>query len=52
MGSLDRRIEILEELYRASRPAGDPGAERARRDRMRATLDEIAAARREGRPLS
>jgi hypothetical protein len=52
MGSLGRRIDVLEGLYQASEPAGDPAAAQARRTKMRETLQEIAAARREGREPS
>jgi hypothetical protein len=45
MGSIERRLEALE-------GRGTPPENTEAKERMRAVLDEIAAARREGRELS
>ena len=47
MGSMERRLEALEARTAPVR-ASDPAV----RARMKALLDELAAARREGRPPS
>jgi hypothetical protein len=50
VGSLERRLEALE--GRTTPPENPNGSEGFARERMRAVLDEIAAARREGREPS
>jgi hypothetical protein len=50
VGGLERRLEALEEQASPARPA--PLEASSARVRVRAALDEIAAARREGRTPS
>jgi hypothetical protein len=52
VGSLERRLEVLEGQSSPTRGASLDARRAAARERIRAVLDEIAAARREGREPS